>query len=54
LANNPKLPRVQQVQAAAQHPQMNMVYNGTTGIVGTVAANIIADITLQAQLKTSA
>jgi hypothetical protein len=54
LANNPKLPRVQQVQAAAQHPLMNMVYKGITGIVGTVAAKITADVTLQAQLNTSA
>jgi len=54
LANNPKLPRVQQVQAAAQHPLMNMVYKGITGMVGTVTANIIADVTLQTQLKTSA
>jgi hypothetical protein len=33
---------------------MNMVYKGTTGMFGTVAANITADVTLQAQLKTSA
>jgi hypothetical protein len=54
LANNPKLPRVQQVQAAAQQPEMNMVYKGITGMVGTVIANITADTTLQVQLNSSA
>jgi len=54
LANKPKLPRVQQVQAAAQHPEMNIAYSGTTGIVGTVQANIMALTTLQAQLNNSA
>jgi len=33
---------------------MNIVYNGITGMVGTVTAKIIALIRLQAQENTSA
>ena len=47
------LPRVQQVHALAQHPLMNMVYKGITGIVGTVQANMIALTTLHAHANTS-
>jgi hypothetical protein len=54
LANKPKLPLVQQVQAAAQQPLMNIVYKGITGMVGTVTAKIIALTRLQAQENTSA
>ena len=40
----PKLPRDQQAHRAAKHPIRNMEYNGTTGIVGTVAANRVEPI----------
>ena len=54
MANKPKLFRVQQAQALHTHPVIKILYNGTTGMWGTVAANIIADNTLQAHAITSA
>jgi poly(A) polymerase Pap1 len=54
LAIRPKLRLVQQAQALAQHPEIKIVYSGTTGIFGTVAANITALTTLQAHANTSA
>ena len=54
LAIRPKLRLVQQAQALAQHPEIKMLYSGTTGMSGTVAANITALTTLQAQANTSA
>ena len=54
LAMRPKLLRVQQAQALLTQPAIKIVYKGTTGMWGTVAANITADTTLQAQAKTSA
>jgi hypothetical protein len=54
LAKSPKIPLVQQVQAAAQQPLMNIVYKRITGMLGTVEAKIIALTKLQAQENTSA
>ena len=54
LAIRPKLRLVQQAQALAQHPEIKIVYKGATGILGTVAAKVIALITEQVQANTSA
>jgi hypothetical protein len=54
LAIKPKLRRVQQAQQLAQQPEIKILYSGATGISGTVAANITALVTLQAQANTSA
>lgn len=54
MAIRPKLRLVQQAHALAQHPAIKMLYSGTTGIFGTVAANITALTTEQAHANTSA
>ena len=54
LAIKPKLRRVQQAQQLAQQPEIKIAYSGATGMSGTVAANITADVTLHAQANTSA
>lgn len=54
FAIRPKLRLVQQAHALAQHPLIKIAYSGTTGMFGTVAANITALTTEQAQANTSA
>ena len=54
FAIRPKLRLVQQAHALAQQPEIKIVYNGTTGMFGTVAANITALTTEQAHANTSA
>ena len=54
MAIKPKLRLVQHAHALAQQPEIKILYSGTTGMLGTVAANITAETTLQAQANTSA